>query len=170
MTDYHSPTVVQPDLAVTDMTPLEYLVLRHMFEHEETNGEAYFFSTFGIDETPAIDVVELHTALARSWDRDSRLNAVIEDLLSVVEVEPGAMTVDLTASHYGSFPETIFQDVVRRTERLDYVTLTTSYTCTKMRPDGFGGCATLVNAHRVMSRTTEEILAEFVDLVSRAED
>lgn len=169
MTDYHFPTVVQPDLAVTDMTPLEYLVLRHMFEHEVTNGEAYFFSTFGIDEAPAIDIVELHTALAQSWESESRLNAVIEDLLSVIEVEPGAMTIDLTASHYGSFPENIFQDVVRRSERLDYITVTTSYTCTKMRPDGFGGCATLVSAHSVMFRATDEILAEFVDLVTRAE-
>ncbi len=169
MADYHSPTVVQPDIAVSDLTPLEYLVLRHMLEHEETSGEVYFFSTYGIDEAPAIDVVELHAALLQSRDRESRLNAVIEDILTGMAIEPGAMTVDLTSSHDGSFPETILQDVVRRSARLDYVTVVTSYTCPQMRPDGFGGCATLVSAHRVMSRTTEDVLAEFVELVARTE-
>jgi hypothetical protein len=44
MTDYHSPTVVQPTIPNADMTPLEQLLLTRIFEAEPDGNGLYFFA------------------------------------------------------------------------------------------------------------------------------
>jgi hypothetical protein len=44
MADYHSPTVVQPDIPVAAMTPLERRLLCELFEHEGNDQAVYFFA------------------------------------------------------------------------------------------------------------------------------
>ena len=38
----------------------------------------------------------------------------------------------------------------------------TSFTCDKMRPDGFGGMATLITAQSIRGQSTYELMAEFI--------
>jgi len=54
----------------------------------------------------------------------------------------------------------IFQDIVRRCDALDDVEVVTAWTCTKMRPDGFGGMATLITADAIASMNTGTFLEE----------
>lgn len=43
-----------------------------------------------------------------------------------------------------------------------YVTALSSFTCSKMRPDGFGGMAVLITADSVMGKSTHDILEDFL--------
>ena len=47
MADYYSPTVIQQTIAEADMTPLERLLLSHIFESERDGEGWYFFSESG---------------------------------------------------------------------------------------------------------------------------
>jgi hypothetical protein len=52
--------------------------------------------------------------------------------------------------------ESIFQDIVRRSARLRYVTAISAFTCSKMRPDGFGGMAVLITPSAVVGKSTSD--------------
>ncbi len=39
------------------------------------------------------------------------------------------------------------QDIVKRSPTLAYVTAVSSFTCSRMRPDGFGGAAVVITSH-----------------------
>jgi hypothetical protein len=66
--------------------------------------------------------------------------------------------IDLSAMSW----EFIFQDIVRRSPTLDHLTVVSAFTCTKMRPDGFGGMAVLINADAIKGKSTNDILEDFL--------
>jgi hypothetical protein len=53
--------------------------------------------------------------------------------------------------------------IIWPTATLDRVTVVTSFTCSKMRPDGFGGMAVLITADTIKGKSTEDILCELLD-------
>src|SRR3546814_10379470 len=54
--------------------------------------------------------------------------------------------------------EGIFQDIVKRCEGLDDIEVVAAWTCTKMRPDGFGGMAKLINADAIETMSNAAFL------------
>ena len=60
----------------------------------------------------------------------------------------------------GTSWEFILQDIVRRSSTLSYVTVTTAFTCSKMRPDGFGGMALFITAAAIKGCSTSEFLSD----------
>jgi hypothetical protein len=68
--------------------------------------------------------------------------------------------------------QTIFQDIVRRSATLRYVTAVSAFTCTKMRADGFGGMAVLITADTVMGKSTSDIVTDFLNaaVLGRADE
>jgi hypothetical protein len=57
----------------------------------------------------------------------------------------------------------MFQDIVRRSNTLRYVTAVSALTCSKMRPDGFGGMAMLITASKIMGKSTSDIIEDFLN-------
>jgi hypothetical protein len=51
---------------------------------------------------------------------------------------------------------------VRRSATLRYVTAVMSFTCSKMRPDGFGGMAVMITADAIIGKSTNDILEDFL--------
>ena len=45
-------------------------------------------------------------------------------------------------------------DIIRRSATLRYVTAVSAFTCSTMRPDGFGGRAAVITADTVMDKST----------------
>jgi hypothetical protein len=76
-------------------------------------------------------------------------------------VAPEEAEIDFDLSG-ASIWELIFQEIVRRSPTLHYVTAITSFECSKMRPDGFGGMAMLITADRIISKSTHDLIAEFL--------
>jgi hypothetical protein len=159
MADYFSPTVVQPTIPNADMTVLERLLLTLIFESEPDGDGLYFFAEQAPADMIWVCRTDLEAALAASQGADSEANATIADQLSRAPTEEAEFELDLSGTSW----EFLFQDIVRRSTTLSYVTVVTSFTCSKMRPDGFGGMAVLITADAIKGKSTEDILSDLLD-------
>lgn len=164
MADYHSPTVVQPDIPAVDMTPLERLILDLVFDTENSEGGIYYHSWCGPSDVVTLSVADLRTAWAASRDHGQSIGEHVTGLLSRYDADasddpPDDIDVDLTDPDDGW--DRIFQDIVRRSATIDAIVVTSAFTCTKMRPDGFGGSVMLITADAIHYRSTTDILEEF---------
>ena len=160
MADYSSPTVIQPEIPVADITPLERLLLSHIFHVEDGPGGLYFYADEGPASTLWLDRAPLEAALAQSpvtINTGAAANFVIEQLERVpadnVEIE-----LDLASTSW----ECIFQDIVRRSKSLRYVTAVSSFTASKTCPDGFGGMAVLITPTAIVGKSTSDIIEDFL--------
>ncbi len=158
MADYYLPTIIDPSIPDLDMTPLERLLLSHIFDAELDRDCWYFYSEQGPASMIAIERPELEDALAKSTGTESGANSFVTEQLANCAATDSVIDLDITITSW----EYLFQDVVRRSKTLRYVTAITSFTCSKMRPDGFGGMAVLITASSVKGKSTEDIIADFL--------
>src|SRR5271157_4798863 len=164
MADYFSPTVIQQPIPIADMTLLERLVLSLIFE-AEPGGEALRFHTrFGPSDVIGLSIADLRPALEASAGIESAVAIYVAERLAAVPVADTEIEIDFSGTSW----EFIFQDIVRRSSTLRYVTGVTSFTCSKMRPDGFGGMAVLITADAIVGKSTNDILEDF--LAEKEED
>jgi hypothetical protein len=159
MADYFTSTVIQPTIPLADITPLERLLLCDIFSAEPNGEGLYFYAEQSPPEMTALSRAGLAAALAASEAFASSLNAYVAERLprSPTDKDDDTILLDLSGMSW----EFIFQDIVRRSKSLRYVTAVSSFTCSKMRPDGFGGMAVLITAADVMG-STHDILEDFL--------
>lgn len=162
MADYYTPTVIQQTIPDADMTPLERLLLSHIFDAERDGDGWYFFSEQGPADMLYLERAALEVALASSQSAgDSAANTFVKEHLpdsQSGEPLPSHLDLDLSTTSW----EFIMQDIVKRSPTLDYVSAVSSFTCSKMRPDGFGGAVVVISADEIMGKSTNEILEDFV--------
>jgi hypothetical protein len=158
MANYLSPTVIQQPIPVADMTPLERLVLSLIFD-AELDGEAlYFHASLGPSDAIGLSIDDLRTAFVASAGVDSTAATYTAERLAAAPADDTEIEIDFSGTSW----EFIFQDIVRRSATLRYVTAVTSFTCSKMRPDGFGGMAVLITADAILGKSTNDILEDFL--------
>jgi hypothetical protein len=166
MADYYSPTVIQQTIAEADITPLERLLLSHIFESERDGEGWYFFSESGPADMIVVEHAALMAALATSeLDIDNTANSFVRKLLAGLtngELKETHLDLDLSETSW----EFIFQDIVRRSSTLKYVSAVSSFTCSRMRPDGFGGAAVVISADAILGKSTNDLLEEFIEQVA----
>jgi hypothetical protein len=159
MADYFTPTVIQPAIPVADITPLERLLLSHIFVAEPDGEGLYFYA----DEGPALTIwlgrPPLEAALAQS---PVTLNTGAASTFVIEQLERIAPDNVEIALDVGTSWELIFQDIVRRSRSLRYVTVLSSFICSQMRPDGFGGSAVLITANAIVGKSTSDIIQDFL--------
>jgi hypothetical protein len=158
MTDYHSPTVVQPTIPNADMTPLERLLLTHIFEAEPDGDGLYFFAEAALSDAFELAVEAVRAALAQSAGIASTASAYLARRMDDIGDSDTRIELDLGGTSW----EFIFQDIVRRSPTLDHVTVVSAFTCTRMRPDGFGGMSVLITADAIKGKSTNDILEDFL--------
>ena len=150
MADYHTPTVIQQTIPDADMTPLERLLLSHIFESERDGEGWYFFAESQPADMITVECAALETALAASeLDVDNTVNNFVRKLLADLKDEKlqnGYLDIDLSITSW----EFIFQQIVRRSSTLRYVSAVSSFTCSRMRPDGFGGAVVVISADAIL--------------------
>lgn len=172
MADYHSPTVVQPNIPAMDITPLERLILGLVFDTESDEDGLYLYSWCGPSDIVTLSVDDLRSALEASREQsESSIGKHVDALLVRHDAEagddlPDDIDVDLTASDSGWCG--MLQDIVRRSTTIDEIIVTTAFTCTKMRPDGFGGSVMLITADSIRYRSTIDILEELLNEAAKA--
>jgi hypothetical protein len=159
MADYHSPTVVQPTIPSADMTALERLLLTNIFESAPDGDGLYFFAETSPNTQIELPIETIRSALAASDGVPSEAVAFVREQLKEAGDDDEHVDLDLSQTSF----EFLFQGIVKRSATLDHVTIVTSFTCTKMRPDGFGGMAVLVTADTIKGKSTEDILGDFLD-------
>ena len=159
MADYYSQTVVQPNIPVDAITPLELALLTGMFEHEPAGDAIYFFSSEGPSDMVWLDIAELRELLADEIVAPGSIAQIVRDKLDDAGPEEAELEIDLS----GHGEATIFKGIVRRCDQLDHITITSGWTCSKMRPDGFGGGVTVVTADKILSSSTSEMECRLLD-------
>ena len=159
MADYYTPTVVQPTIPYADMTPLEQLLLTQIFESEPNDDGLYFFAEIMPTDQFELPIETLRNALAASDSVASQTSTFVIDRLNDAGEDYADIELDLSVTSW----EFIFQDIVKRSATLDHVTAVSAFTCSRMRPDGFGGMAILITAGAIRGKSTEDILSDFLD-------
>ena len=166
MADYYTPTVIQQAIPDADMTPLELLLLSHIFDAERGGDGWYFFSEQGPADMLSIERVELEAALAASEHAGvGSANSFVREHLpdpQTIGPLPPHLDLDLSTTSW----EFIAQDIVKRSATLAYITAVSSFTCSKMRADGFGGAVVLISANEIMGKSTSDILEDFIEQVT----
>ena len=172
MADYHSPTVIQPNIPAADMTPLERLILGLVFDAENEEGGLYYHSWCGPSDIVTLSIDDLRIACdASRQQRESSIGNHVAALLARYDANagddpPDDIDVDLTGSDNGW--DRIFQDIVRRSATIEEIVVATAFTCTKMRPDGFGGSVMLITEDAIRYRSTTDMLEEFWNEAAKA--
>lgn len=157
MASYFVPTVVQTTIPNIDMTPLERLVLSHIFSAEPDGDGLYFFAEERPAECIEVDAAGLRAAHRDSAGVDSVLDSIVAERLVETADADTHVELDLTVTSWA----TIFQDIVRRSVTVEEIVVSSAFTCSRMRPDGFGGMATLITAGSIRSCSTDEVLQQF---------
>jgi hypothetical protein len=166
MADYFSPTVFQETIPDVDMTPLERLLLSHIFDVERDGGGWYFFSDQGPSDIMVIERQAIEAARVASQDDGNNTAAklVREHMEALDPSTPVDSHLELDMSKTSW--EWIVQDIIRRSPTLTYVSVVSSFTCSKMRSDGFGGAVVVISADEIFGKSTTDLLQEFVALVA----
>ena len=158
MADYFEQIVVQQSIPETDMTPPERLLLSRIFQSER-DGEAW---SFFAEDNPCTMVhatrAELVEALGSSPDHDSTAHRYVSERLAAASAQAEAIDLDLSGTSW----ELFLQDIVKRSQTLVYLTVVATFTCSRMRPDGFGGMAVLITADAVRGKSTNDLIEEFL--------
>jgi hypothetical protein len=166
MADYYTPTVLQPSIPDADMTPLERLLLFHIFDAERDGDGWYFFSEQGPVDILSIERAALEAALPASEGAgESVANSFVREHLPDPhsgEPLPSHLDLDLSMTSW----EFIMQDIVRRSPTLTCVSAVSSFTCSRMRPDGFGGAVVVISADEIVGKSTNDFLEEFIEQVA----
>jgi hypothetical protein len=156
MADYISPTVVQPTIPLTDMTQIEQLLLTNVFESELDREGLYLFAEQYMDNMPVVEIDKVRNALAVSTP--GRTADFIRDQLGRLEADAAYLQLDTEIPW-----ETALQGIVRRSATIEHVEVITSFVCSKMRSDGFGGAVTVITADHILGSSIEEMACQLLD-------
>ena len=157
MADYYTPTVIDPTIPLADMLPIERQFLAQVFSEDVDGENAYYYSNDGASDFITLDVGAIRDALdAPSVETCSLIKKLLDQhgdtVLDDEEIELDGCD-DLWAG--------VLQDIVSRSPDLDHLTVTMAFTCSKMRPDGFGGLAMLITASTIRSESTHTLFERF---------
>ena len=99
---------------------------------------------------------ELEKALAESREDQSEMNNFVEEKLKDTESDLDEIELDMSGTSW----EFILQDIIRRSPTLQYVSVLSAFTCSRMRADGFGGMAVFVTADGIKGFSTSDFLSD----------
>jgi hypothetical protein len=158
MTNYYSPVVIQQPIPKCDITALERLILSEIFTADPDDEQLYLFSEDHASDFISLDAAQLRAALDDPRAKGTVAATHILDRYSDEILGEADVDVDTSEGWW----EAILQDIIRRSDTLDHLSIVTSFTCDKMRADGFGGMATLITAKTVRCASTNEMLERFM--------
>jgi hypothetical protein len=157
MADYYTPTVVEPMIPLAAMLPIERLFLAQVFSEEVEGETAYYCSDDGASDFITLDAEAVRIALgATSAETSSLTKKLVEEYGEAILGDE-----EIELDECGDLWADVLQGIVRRSPDLDHLTVTMAFTCSKMRPDGFGGLAMLITASTIRSESTHTLFDRF---------
>lgn len=158
MADYYSQCVVSPMLSLSELTAAERLILCNMFEFETDADELYLFAEVGRNSMIDLALPDVRAALATTAGGTAAADLLAGAITGLSEDDTVA-EIDLDDHWIG-----ILQEIVRRSPTLTFVAIETGFSCSKMRPDGFGGAALVITADTVDAMSTSQFIDETLTL------
>jgi hypothetical protein len=164
MANYHTLTVVQQPIPTGDMTTLECLLLSEIFHTEQDDDGHYFSSDEGASSIIYVDAAHLRAAVDEAAAKGTTALSRMIDHHGDAILGEGDVEIDTSEGWW----ETIFQDIVKRSATLTHISVVSSFTCDKMRPDGFGGMVLLITATNIRYDCTTDMLERFYEEADKA--
>ncbi|HTM82181.1 hypothetical protein [Asticcacaulis sp.] len=160
MADYYNPSVIWPAIPMADMTMCERLLLTGMFEHDiDDDAETISFHTWtGVNDMPEFERDEVEQVLNIDDGFETNAHRLLTEAMAHAGNGGEVICPDLSTTSY----EGLLQDIIKRSTHLNYITVETSFMCSKMRLDGFGGMAVLITADRILGKSTNDLLQDFL--------
>lgn len=147
MSDYATPTVVIPPIPEACMTPVERFILTSVFAHEcvPERQALYLYAETNIDEEVFVSRAACEAALDRHEPGTDRLAMLLaHDLRRPSQRHDPTPLISFIND---LDPLRVLHGIVRRhADLLPWVIIQQAFTCTRMRPDGFGGMGTVIHA------------------------
>lgn len=159
MADYYTPTVVEPMIPLAAMLPIERMFLAQVFDEELDGETAYYFREDGARDLISLPSTDVRAALNAATPETSRIAQKLIDEQPDAILGDDDIDLDMCGDLWGD----VLQDIVRRSPDLDRLTVTMAFTCSKMRPDGFGGLAMLITAATIRSDSTHALFDRFYE-------
>lgn len=166
MDDLETTIVITPAIPLGDMTPLERLVLSHVFDAGETHEGLLLYSDRGAASRLRIPADELTNAYFTSR------HVPHTDIVRIIarswrcwceEDEPGeTVNVDMTDTSW----EFILKDIVSRSTTLSEIRVLEWYRHPSQSPESFGANVMLITADEVSGRNSDDL---FEDLRAETE-
>lgn len=160
MDDLETTIVITPAIPLGDMTPIERLVLSHVFDAGETDEGLLLYSDRGAASRLRIPGDELTNAYFTSR------HVPHTDIIRVIarswrcwceEDEPGEMVdVDMTDTSW----EFILQDIVARSTTLSEIRVLEWYRHPSQSPESFGANIMLITANEVAGRSSDDFFED----------
>ncbi len=158
MADYYTQTVIHQQIPERLIAPFERLLLAEIFESDSCDDSLYYYASENPSDFISLDRKAVEDALSSCRVR-SRLRSALTEALLKSDSAQNYFDFDLTS---GPGYTTILQDIVRRSKgELPYLTIASAYTCSKMRPDGFGGGAIVITPYRISYNSTYDVFEKF---------
>ena len=157
MADYCTPTVIDPVIPISAILPIERLFLARVFDEQIDGEAAYYCSDDGANDLIFLPADEVWAALGAASPETSRLAQKLVGEQKDAIVGEDEVELDMCGDLWAD----VLQDIVRRSPDLDHLTVTMAFTCSKMRPDGFGGLAMLITATQIRSESTSTLFDRF---------
>lgn len=165
MADYSTPTIIRPNIPAEAITMLELIVLTEMYEWERDGDGLYFFAPEGTPTEIQLDVTQVRELAAVAPEGRGSIVPLLLSKLAELDTEEGSFDLDVTDMKDAQ----IFQDILHRCPDIDHVSIVSGWTCSRMRPDGFGGAVTVITRDRIQSSTTNEMEGQMCALAKYGE-
>ena len=158
MANYSIPTVVQQQIPCCDMTVLELLILTQIFDYGVEGDTIRFYHAVEPQSSLELDLAQLHAALSAPENNGTTaLSALVAQFGGEIAAAAG-MQFDASDDCWTG----IFQDIVKRSETIDHISITSAFVCDKMRADGFGGAVILITKDTIRYASTTDLLRDFL--------
>jgi hypothetical protein len=168
MADYFTPTVIQRTIPESEMTPLERLLLSHIFEAERDGDGWYFFSEHGRSDIIWVTRMALEDAESFAAD-ETTANRFVKGHLPIQQSEgplPPTIDLDLTEISW----EAILQG--RRAAVVDaeicvrgIVLHMLAHACRRIRRRRHGH-----HGNAILGKSANDLLEEFIEQVAPRSD
>ena len=148
MADYATPTVVIPALPVDCIDPVERFILTSVFEHQLWDGALHLYAQEGVDDELFVSRQTLDAVLDMVEPGTHRLAMLLA--AQIRETSQASDPQPLICFINELEPARVLQGIVRRYPgQVPHVVIQQALTCSRMRPDGFGGAATFIHAEGI---------------------
>lgn len=159
MANYFTPTVIRPSLPESEVSPLTLFILTAIFEYEKHDGKIRFFSRTGHERTVSLDSDELQRVTKVSEQSENGIERGYT--LPVSDIHERDGDSDLVEIEFDmDFIYLVLRDVVLRSPSIDRIEMISSFTCDRMREDGFGGSAAVITADEIKYFSTHDFLKD----------
>lgn len=154
-----------PPIPLTDITPLEKLVLTHVLECSETEAGLVLFTDFGptnpisVKREPLLEAYRTSALQANSALNDFISSRVVALLHAPADDVDAEVMIDIDLSE---FPwQFVVQDIVARSPNISEMTVIQWMNHPSQRPDTYGASVSLITAEAIQHATSEDLLARF---------